>query len=210
MLKKLLLPGLLLALFAAVGTTAVAFIHDLTAPLIANAEQDLLLTNLNQFVPPERYDNDMFKDTLQVQDPLLGTKEPVTVYRARKGGAPVALVLTAIAPDGYSGAIKLLIGINYDGTLAGVRAISHQETPGLGDNIDADRSPWINSFTGKSLQNPTEDKWHVKKDGGAFDQFTGATITPRAVVKAVANTLRYYQAHRDELFAVKSGESSHE
>jgi len=208
MLKKMLLPGLLLALFAAIGTTAVAYIHALTSPLIANAEQELLLANLNQFVPTDRYDNDMFKDTLQVQDPLLGSTEPMTVYRARKEGKPVALVLTAIAPDGYSGPIKLLIGINYDGTLAGVRAISHQETPGLGDNIDADRSPWITKFTGKSLQNPTEDKWHVKKDGGDFDQFTGATITPRAVVKAVANTLRYYQKHRDELFAVKNGATS--
>lgn len=202
MVKKLLLPGLLLALFAAVGTGAVAFIYMNAAPRIAAEEKARLVATLNQFIPAERYDNDLLGDSVQVTDSaLLGSKEPSNVYRARKGGAPVALVLSSVAPDGYSGDIKLLIAINVDGTLAGVRVISHKETPGLGDRIDAERSPWINGFTGRSLQSPVEERWKVKKDGGEFDQFSGATITPRAVVKAVANTLRYYQLHRDALFA---------
>jgi electron transport complex protein RnfG len=202
MVKKLFISGFLLALFAAVGTTAVSFVHDNALPRIEAAQKTQLLGTLHQFVPPETHDNDMFSDILEVHDrELLGTSDAVTVYRARNNGTPVALVLTSVAPDGYSGDINLLIGIHYDGSLAGVRVISHKETPGLGDRIEADRSPWINSFTGLSLQNPTEEQWKVKKDGGQFDQFTGATITPRAVVKAVANTLSYYQTHRDELFA---------
>ncbi len=210
MIKKLLLSGFLLALFAAVGTAAVSFVYDNASPRIAAAQKTQLLGTLHQFVPPETHDNDMFTDTLEVHDrELLGSSEAITVYRARKGGAPVAVVLTAVAPDGYSGDIKLLIGINYDGSIAGVRVISHKETPGLGDRIEAERSPWIDGFAGRSLQNPTEEQWKVKKDGGQFDQFTGATITPRAVVKAVANTLRYYQMHRDELFA-PAAEKPHE
>ncbi|HEY0719852.1 MAG TPA: electron transport complex subunit RsxG [Gammaproteobacteria bacterium] len=210
MFKKLLISGFLLALFAAVGTAAVSFVHDNALPRIAAVEKSNLLGLLHQFIPPASHDNDLFNDTLTVRDrELLGSNAPATVYRARKNGMPVALVLTAIAPDGYSGDIKLLIGIHYDGTLAGVRVLSHKETPGLGDRIDIDRSSWINGFTGKSLQNPPEEQWQVKKDGGQFDQFTGATITPRAVVKAVANTLRYYQMHRDALFA-PAAEKSHE
>ncbi|HEY0634974.1 MAG TPA: electron transport complex subunit RsxG [Gammaproteobacteria bacterium] len=210
MVKKLLFSGFLLALFAAVGTTAVSFVHGNALPRIEAAQKTQLLGTLHQFVPPETHDNDMFTDTLEVHDrELLGSSEAITVYRARKGGTPVAVVLTAVAPDGYSGDIKLLIGINYDGSIAGVRVISHKETPGLGDRIEAERSPWINGFAGRSLQNPAEEQWKVKKDGGQFDQFTGATITPRAVVKAVANTLRYYQMHRDALFA-PAAEKPHE
>jgi len=131
----------------------------------------------------------------------LGTQEPVTVYRARKHGQPVALFATPVAPDGYSGPIQLLIGVRADGALAGVRVLSHKETPGLGDGIDEKRSPWILAFTGKSLSDPGPDGWKVKKDGGAFDQFTGATITPRAVVKATHKFLEYVQTHREQLFA---------
>ncbi len=210
MFKKPLISGLLLAAFAGVGTAAVSFVHDNALPHITAVEKSRLLETLHQFVPPETHDNDMFSDTIEVRDQaLLGTSDPITVYRARKNGAPVALVLTSVAPDGYSGDIKLLMGIRYDGSVAGVRVISHHETPGLGDRIEADRSTWIDGFAGKSLQNPSEEQWHVKKDGGQFDQFTGATITPRAVVKAVANTLRYYQMHRDELFA-PAAEKPHE
>lgn len=210
MFKKLFISGFLLALFAAVGTAAVAFVHDNALPRIEAAQKAQLLGTLHQFVPPETHDNDIFSDTLYVHDQaMLGTSDAITVYRARKNGTPVAVVLTAVAPDGYSGDINLLIGIHYDGSIAGVRVISHKETPGLGDRIEVDRSPWIDGFAGLSLQNPTEEQWHVKKDGGQFDQFTGATITPRAVVKAVANTLRYYQMHRDELFA-PAAEKPHE
>ena len=117
------------------------------------------------------------------------------------GAAPVAVVLALIAPDGYGGPIKLLVGINADGSLAGVRVVNHHETPGLGDAIDTRRSNWILGFTGRSLGDPSPAQWAVRKDGGVFDQFTGATITPRAVVKAVKRALVYFEAHRDTLFA---------
>jgi electron transport complex protein RnfG len=113
----------------------------------------------------------------------------------------VAAVLASIAPDGYAGTIKLLVGINYDGSIAGVRVVSHKETPGLGDAIEAERSDWILGFNGHSLREPGEERWKVKKDGGIFDQFSGATITPRAIVAAVHNTLSYYQNNREALFA---------
>jgi electron transport complex protein RnfG len=116
-------------------------------------------------------------------------------------GQPVAAIFTSVAPDGYSGNIKLLVGILHNGVLAGVRVISHKETPGLGDAIEADRSNWILSFNEKSLQNPPLKQWGVKKDGGFFDSFTGATITPRAVVNAVKNTLLYFQENREMIFS---------
>lgn len=130
----------------------------------------------------------------------LGTDQPVTVYRARKSGQPVALFATPVAPDGYSGPIQLLVGVYADGTLAGVRVLAHKETPGLGDAIDEKRAPWIFGFAGKSLSNPGLDGWRVKKDGGSFDQFTGATITPRGG-QATRRFLEYVRDHRDALFA---------
>ena len=197
----MLIGGLILGLFAVVGTGLVALTYDGTAERIAENERESLLRSLHQIISPDSHDNDIYTDIIQVTDPLLGTSQPVTIYRARQGKEPVAAVIASIAPDGYGGEIKLLVGILYDGTLAGVRVVSHKETPGLGDAIEAERSDWILGFNGRSLGNPEEKRWKVKKDGGVFDQFTGATITPRAVVQGVYNTLRYYQKHREELFA---------
>ncbi len=159
-----------------------------------------MLRSLHQIIRPESHNNDIYRDVIQVSDPLLGTEQPVSVYRARQGEQPVAAVIASVAPEGYGGEIKLLVGIRYDGTLAGVRVVSHKETPGLGDAIEAERSDWILKFAGRSLTNPEEKRWKVKKDGGVFDQFTGATITPRAVVQAVHNTLLYYRKNREALF----------
>lgn len=117
------------------------------------------------------------------------------------------MVLSPVAPDGYNGAIKLLVAVRTDGSLAGVRVVSHRETPGLGDPIDTDKSDWIFAFDGRSLDNPSEARWKVKRDGGDFDQFTGATITPRAVVKAVYQTLIFFERHKDRLFEQESGSS---
>jgi electron transport complex protein RnfG len=206
--KNMLIGALILGLFSVAGTGLVALTQQGTAERIAENERQALLQNLHQVVPPELHDNDIYADAISVSDPMLGTTQPVTVYRARQGGQPVAAVIASIAPDGYGGGIKLLVGIRYDGTLTGVRVINHKETPGLGDAIEAQRSDWILGFSGRSLGNPEEKLWKVKKDGGVFDQFTGATITPRAVVQAVYNTLRYYQNHREELFA--SGTASPE
>lgn len=200
--RSIVITALILLLFTVLGTALVAVTYDNTRGIIAANARAKLLSNLNTLVPAERYDNALLNDTLSVRSPeLLGTAERVTVYRARKAGQPVAAILAPVAPDGYSGDIKLLVAINADGTLAGVRVTAHRETPGLGDAIEADRSDWILKFTGRSLGDPDEKHWAVKKDGGAFDQFTGATITPRAVVKAVKKALIYFQRHRQTVFA---------
>ncbi len=199
--RPVFISAVFLLLFAVIGSGLVAFTFDSTADRIAENQRRALLKSLNELVPVDRYDNDIFSDILRVRDPeLLGSEEPVPVYRARKGGWPVAAVLAVIAPDGYNGSIRLLVAINLDGTLAGVRVVQHRETPGLGDGIEADRSDWILGFAGKSLTNPDKKGWRVKRDGGVFDQFTGATITPRAVVKAVHKALLYFQLHRQKLF----------
>jgi len=201
--RRISITAFILFLFAAIGTVLVAYTFDSTRDKIAANEREALLRKLHLLIDPRTHDNDVFKDALQVRNEiLLGTPGPVTVYRARMGGKPVAVVLTPVAPDGYSGKIKLLVGINYDGTLAGVRVVSHRETPGLGDGIDEDRSDWIYGFEGKSLENPSQDRWEVKRDGGDFDQLTGATITPRAIVKAVRKCLLYFRDHREALFAI--------
>ena len=199
--RPVFISAVFLLLFAVIGSGLVAFTFDSTEERIAENQRRALLKSLNELVPVDRYDNDIFSDILLVRDPeLLGSEEPVPVYRARKGGWPVAAVLAAVAPDGYNGSIRLLVAINLDGTLAGVRVVQHRETPGLGDGIEADRSDWILGFAGKSLTNPDKKGWRVKRDGGSFDQFTGATITPRAVVKAVHKALLYFQLHRQKLF----------
>jgi electron transport complex protein RnfG len=122
------------------------------------------------------------------------------VYRARKQNQPVATIFQVTAPDGYSGNIRLLVGVNSDQSLAGVRVLAHKETPGLGDKIEIEKADWIKQFTGKSLINPSESQWAVKKDGGEFDQFSGATITPRAVVNQTKRVLVWAQSHLNEAF----------
>lgn len=200
--NRILLTAATLTLFAIIGTGLVVLTVNATRGRIAANERETLLARLGVMLPTGSFDNDVISDTLQVRDPQwLGSKEPVTVYRARLKGKPVAAVLTPVAPDGYSGDIKLLVGIRYDGTLTGVRVLDHHETPGLGDAIEENRSDWITRFAGLSLDKPGEAGWKVKRDGGTFDQFTGATITPRAVVKAVHRCLLYFAQHRAELFA---------
>ncbi len=199
--RPVLISAIFLFLFAVIGSGLVAFTFDSTAERIADNQRKALLKSLNELVPSDRYDNDIFADTLYVESTeLLGTDKPVPVYRARKNGWPVAAVLAAVAPDGYNGSIRLLVAVNLDGTLAGVRVVQHRETPGLGDAVEAERSDWIQEFKGKSLTDPAKKGWKVKRDGGTFDQFTGATITPRAVVKAVHKALLYFQLHTHSLF----------
>lgn len=201
--------AVLLATIALFCAAVVALTNELTAQRIASNEAAARLRTINALLPPARYDNALLRDTVQVRDAvLLGSDKPVTVYRARLQGQPVAVVLSGVAPAGYSGDIVLLVAINADGTLAGVRVTKHRETPGLGDAIDAYRSDWIRSFDGRSLQSPSSSGWRVRKDGGEFDQFTGATITPRAVVDAVHKVLLFYANNERRLFA--SGELSGE
>ncbi len=200
--KNMLISAFLLGVFAIAGTGMVSLTYERTVDRIAANHRATLLKSLHELIPPARHDNDMFSDTLQVSDPALsGGKQAVNIYRARKNGKPVAAIIETIAPDGYNGNIYLLVAINYNGQLAGVRVVNHRETPGLGDAIDLSHGNWILAFNGKSLDNLKAGQWAVKRDGGYFDQFTGATITPRAVVKAVYNSLIYFSQHRDEIFS---------
>lgn len=199
--RTIMITAVILFLFAITGTAMVASTYENTRERIAANERETLLRKLHALIEPSRHDNELIEDTVRVSnDALFGTADPVAIYRARMGSRPVALVLPTVAPDGYNGKIKLLVGINYDGTLAGVRVIAHKETPGLGDGIESERSDWIYGFDGKSLDNPVTARWRVRKDGGEFDQLTGATITPRAIVRAVRESLLYYSKNRDSLF----------
>jgi electron transport complex protein RnfG len=180
----------------------VSVVHDVTRPRIEASERAQRIARLAEVLGPARHDNDLLADVVIVRDPeLLGTDEPLPVHRARMAGRPIAALLVAVAPDGYSGAIRLLIAVDPDGRLLGVRVLSHKETPGLGDGIEARKSRWIDEFIGRSLLDPGEDRWKVRKDGGDFDQFTGATVTPRAVVRAVRDALVFFGRHRAELLA---------
>ena len=199
--KQVLTTASLLMIFAIIGSGIVGLTYDNTYEKIKRNEQMVLLRKLNTILPPSRYDNDLLADQVELgADTLLGTSEPSKAYIAYKNSKPVAVVLSPVAPNGYSGPIRMLVGIYHDGSVAGVRVVRHRETPGLGDAIEAERSDWILGFNGKSLDSPTTKKWKVKRDGGEFDQFTGATITPRAVVKAVHSALLYFQQHRKQLF----------
>ena len=198
--------AVILAGFGIFGTLLVAVTWESTAERIAENERAYLLRTLGDVLPQGAYDNAVHDDFITVTDPeLLGTPEPVTVYRARSGSRPVAVVMTPTAPGGYSGPIRLLVGILADGTVSGVRVVAHRETPGLGDKIEVERNDWILDFEGRSLGNPARERWAVQRDGGVFDQFTGATITPRAVVSAVRDALIYFEANRDALFNTPVG-----
>ncbi|MGB1542017.1 MULTISPECIES: electron transport complex subunit RsxG [Spongiibacter] len=192
--------GLLLGLFAVVTTGVIAGTYLSTRGLVQDniraAEERALL----EIIPRDRHDNSMLDDAVALgDDALLGLREPRNAYRAKQNGEVVAVILPATARDGYTGDIDLIIGVNRDGSVAGVRVLSHRETPGLGDQIDYKKSQWVDGFIGRSLLNPKAEKWTVKKDGGVFDQFTGATITPRAVTAAVKRSLEFYAQQRPML-----------
>ena len=193
--------AVLLTLFATAGTALVALTYENTKDQIAQAEREALLHKLHSVIKPSEHNNDIFSDYITVNAPdLLGPSPQVSVFRARMDGEPVAVLITPTAPDGYSGEIKILVGIRYNGEIAGVRVLSHKETPGLGDAIEERRSHWIYQFDGRSLDNPSVENWKVQRDRGEFDQLTGATISSRAVVKAVRKALEYYQSNKDYLF----------
>jgi electron transport complex protein RnfG len=199
--RSILGAAFIIGAFSVVAIGLVTLVYRSTEPRIKANERAVLLRTLGELVSADDYDNDLLLDRITVVDADLGTGHPAAVYRARKLGQVVAVILSPIAPDGYSGAIRLLVAVRPNGTLAGVRVIGHKETPGLGDPIEVEKSDWILNFSGRSLQDPAEGRWAVKKDGGDFDQFTGATITPRAVVKAVRRTLVFFETHRSELLS---------
>ena len=191
-----------LAAFALICAGVIAGTYALTHERIAANQRAAELDKLHGILPPGAYDNDLVTDTMRVTAPeALGSEEPLTVYRARRDGEPVAALLTVIAPDGYNGPIRLLVGIRTDGTLAGVRILEHQETPGLGDGIVAAKSDWLEQFPGRRLGQPPREDWRLHTDGGEFDALTGASVTPRAVVAAVRRALDYFETNRERLFA---------
>lgn len=180
--------GVLLAGFSLLTAAALVVANGHTAPAIKAAEQNDLVASLSQVLPEGFSDNDLLKDVVTLKAPH---GEPVEVHRARKGAALRGAVFKTTT-NGYAGPIAILVGVSRDGAVQGVRVLRHAETPGLGDKIDEAKSPWIHSFEGKALGSA---RWLVKKDGGDFDQFAGATITPRGVVKAVKEALEFHQAN---------------
>lgn len=165
-------------------------------------EQAWILQRLDVLVPPSMHDNDLLSDRIDVTSPdILGVPGAISIYRARKDGNPVASVFHTVAPDGYHGPIELLVAIAYDGSLLGVQVVRHKETTGLGDQFENRRADWLPAFRGKSLNDPPQQRWSVQKDGGDFDAFTGATITPRAIVKATRRALEYHASQRERVFA---------
>ena len=194
--------GLLLGLFAVVTTLLIAGTWLGTRDRIAQEQRKAEERALLEIIPEERHDNSMLDDTLAVAVDAAGLslRQDKKIYLARQAGDVVAAILPVTAPDGYSGEIDMIVGVNADGSIAGVRVLTHKETPGLGDKVDLKKSDWILSFNGKSLTNPGIEGWAVKKDEGVFDQFTGATITPRAVVAATLRTLQYAEANRTSIF----------
>ncbi|GAM65855.1 electron transport complex protein rnfG [Vibrio ishigakensis] len=190
-----------MALFAVVSTGVVAVTNLLTEDTIREQQTAQLQGQLNQVIPNQLHDNELYANCVALSAEEIGSNEPMPLYIATQNGETTAVALEAIAPDGYNGSIKLLIGVDLDGNVLGVRVLSHQETPGLGDKIDLRVSDWILSFADKLISEDNGDLWHVRKDGGQFDQFTGATITPRAVVKAVYNAGLYFKQNQDAILA---------
>lgn len=200
----------LLAAFAAVGSGLISGVYEQTKEPIAAAERAAEAKQLLEIFPRESHDNDLIDDgfVVEAEDPLLALREPGTGYRARRNNAVTGIILPATARDGYSGDIRLLVGIDRTGAVAGVRVLSHKETPGLGDKIELKKSDWVLSFDDKTLGNPVPERWAVIKDGGEFDAFTGATVTPRAVVAAVKGAMEYSQNNRNSLFEIKEANES--
>lgn len=202
--------AVILFVFTIGFTAMLAGVYLLTKPAIDASTAQEKMRSIGEVLPHATYDNDLLKDTLEIPaTPALGLDDVSTVYRARKGGAPAALVLETVAPDGYSGKIRMIVGVYADGTLSGVRVTLHKETPGLGDYIEPKKDknkehPWIEQFDHKSLATLADKEWKVKKDGGRFDSIAGATVTPRAVIKAVHKTLKYVAENRDKLYAEKT------
>lgn len=200
--KRISYQSLLLAGFALLASALLGLADYNTRDVIKLRLEEDLRASLAEVIPDSLYDNNLLEDTVYVDSKDDGVGEDETlVYLGRKEGKVNAVSFRLVAPGGYSGAINLIMGLDKDGNVLGVRVISHAETPGLGDKIEVSKSNWILNFEGHSLQNLTIEQWAVRKDGGVFDQFSGATITPRAIVKAVYQGLLFFKHHRAELLA---------
>jgi electron transport complex protein RnfG len=206
-LKHSVKTAVVMIAFTILGTLSLAIIHQTTEAPISKAEAAVRMGLFAQILVPELYDNDLLQDEIKLPaGGDLGNRDETSIYRARLKDKPSAVILEATAPDGYSGDIKLLVAIKADGEIAGVRVLTHKETPGLGDYIDISHSEWIKQFDGQSLVKRNDEAWFVKKDGGQFEFTTGATITPRAVVKAVHKVLKFYSKNQQAIFETAAGQ----
>lgn len=202
MLKTLLTLGLIGLLAAAL----LSGVHLATRDRIATEQQRQALATLNQLVPESAYDNTLVEDRFSAW--ISGLAAPSTIYRARLDGEPVALLADVTTPDGYSGDIRLLVGLAPNGTVIGVRILEHRETPGLGDKIELKRSDWLRQFDGKALGRPPAEAWAASRRGGTFDTLSSATITSSAVIEAVRSVLAWYSANRDNAFELEAESSA--
>lgn len=194
--------GVTLASIAAICTALVAFTFRLTESRIEANEQALLERSLQPALSGLFYDSGVTESKIVVPPPhALPGSEAAIIYRVYAQQEPVAALFVVSARDGYAGPIRILVGVDTEGLVTGVHVLEHRETPGLGDRVESTKSDWVRQFDGRSLLDPTSSEWALKTDGGQFDQLTGASVTPRAIIKAIKNTLLYYDAHRDELFA---------
>ncbi|WP_298219833.1 RnfABCDGE type electron transport complex subunit G [Halothiobacillus sp.] len=217
--SRIIITALLLGGFSVVGVGLVSVTQEATRERIAQGELAVLRGQVTAVLRPGSFDNNPADTAFLPPDPEALNLPPlkpepsdpverlsasvragIVGFRAMKEGKVTAVVLPVITPYGYSGDIKLIVGVDREGEITGVRVTKHNETPGLGDKIETAKGRWIFGFEGKSLDDPGEKGWAVKKDGGVFDQFSGATITPRAVVGAIHQVLEYVRLHHDELF----------
>ena len=196
------LSGSVLAVFAAITSVAIGWTYLATKDQIDMEVRRAEARQLLEIFPPETHDNDIVDDGFELvaDTPLLGIREARQGYRVRQNDRVIGVILPATARDGYSGDIRALVGVRDDGTVAGVRVVAHRETPGLGDKVDLRKSDWILGFDNRSLSDPDLSGWNVEKDGGVFDQFTGATVTPRAVILATRRALEYARLNAETLF----------
>ena len=211
--KEFTAPGMavrtaaILFVFVIIFTGLLSGAYLWTKPSIEASAAEEKMKLVDEVLPRSEYDNDLLNDTVSLPPTAeLGLADPSTLYRARKAGQAVALVFEAVAPDGYAGKVRLIMAVRANGEVAGVRVTQHKETPGLGDYVEVKKDknkarPWITQFTGLSLAQVSDREWKVKKDGGRFDYYAGATVTPRAVTKAVLKAVQWADAHRERLFA---------
>lgn len=199
--------GLTLAAIAAICTSLVAATYHLTADRIAANDKALLEQSLHPALSDLFYDSDVSESRLVLSAPHdLPGSEDALIYRVYANNEPVAALFVVSARDGFAGSIRILLGVDMDGIVTGVRILEHRETPGLGDKIESSRSDWVHQFAGLSIGDPVVTEWAIRSDGGQFDQLTGASITPRAVVKAMRDTLLYFDTNREEIFAAAAME----
>jgi len=199
--KSVIKTGVTLATIAAICTALVAATYQMTAERIAANEKELLEQSLQPALGGISFDGNVSESRIVLQPPHeLPGNEPAIIYRVFAEEQPVAALIAVTARDGFSGPIRILVGVEFDGRVSGVRILQHRETPGLGDKIESARSDWVFQFDKRSIGDPVTTQWAIKGDGGDFDQLTGASVTPRAIIKAIRDTLLYFDAHRDEIF----------